>query len=198
MERRYYKIFPDKEGNVSDIEYAKNVVDDVLWIVENCSDKIYIDITDVSCMTIRFAALSFGGIWSNLGDEEFNRRIDFIGGNETVMIAVETGIRQAVSKKQRTGGVCSGGQITCKDAMRLVIDKIYSLHSDEIDKINEKIQEAAANGWSSVKVMTNLARNEMAAVVLYYKEHGFRSSNGADGSCRVIWVSWCDVELRYE
>lgn len=197
MAKRYYKIEPDNNGVVANTEYAKKVVDDILWLIENGYDEICIDITDVTCMTVKFASLTFGRIWSNLGDENYNKKIEIVGGDENVMIAVEMGINQVVSRKTRNIEKCVSNQITSKDAMRLVVDKIYNLHSKHIEKVNEEIRNAAKNGLTRVKVYLPLKGREMSTLVVYYNEQGFKSAQGINNGY-YIWVSWCDTELLYE
>jgi gamma-glutamylcyclotransferase (GGCT)/AIG2-like uncharacterized protein YtfP len=201
MERRYYKIEPNKNGIAANTEYAQKVTDDVLWLVGNCSDKICIDVTGVASMTVKFAALSFGRIWSNLGDAEYNKRIEVVGGDENVTIAVEMGINQVFSRK--TGNFkCNAEpqsiQPTSKDAMRMVVGKIYRLHSEHIERINGEIRKAAENGLTRTKVHLPLGGNATSAIVVYYKEHGFGASQEINNGDNYIRVSWCDTELAYK
>ena len=129
MQRRYYKIESSKIGIAANTEYAQKVADDVLWLVENCEERICIDVTGVKSMTVKFAALTFGRIWSNLGDMEYNKRIEVVGGDENVMLAVEMGISQVVSRKIgnfKCNTESQNVQPTSKDAMRMVVGKIYN------------------------------------------------------------------------
>lgn len=197
MANRYYKIEPGNNGIVANTEYAQKVVDDILWLIKNCDDKICINITDVVCMTVKFASLTFGRILLNLGDEKYNERIEIVCDDKSVMAAVEMGINQAFNRKNRSIEKSVNTQITSKDAMRLVVDKIYNLHSKHIEKVNEEIRNAAKNGLTRVKVYLPIKVSEMSTLVVYYNEQGFKSAQGVNNGY-YIWVSWCDTELLYE